>query len=225
MTTPSNGTEPSAPINDQDLELMRFLDGELDEAEASDFADRLQDDEVAQAKLAGLELVGELLIESVQADERADSIVSAVMAKLDEEQKEQEQEQDQPNADVVPIAPQPNLRPKPANDNSKSILALVAAAAAVAAGLFFWGRTNPATGVAQAPYEPPAVAAEMPTSVKPAPEESASLAAVEEEMDQVGMEIAAVDFGSQQGSVFYVGGSNDANATTVVWVTESGDDQ
>ena len=54
MTTPSNGTEPSAPINDQDLELMRFLDGELDEAEASALADPVQAAEVAQAVAAGV---------------------------------------------------------------------------------------------------------------------------------------------------------------------------
>ncbi len=228
MTTPSNDTEPAAPIDDRDLELMRFLDEELDEAEAEAFAAKL-DDEVVRAKLAGLELVGELLRENAQADERADSIAAAVMERL-EAQCSIRKDDDESSADVEPIASQPDLRPSatndaPANDNSRSFFALAAMAAAVAAGLFLWGRSNPTAEVAQAPYDPPAVAAEMPTSIKPAAADTASLGEAEEEMGQVGMEIAAVDFGAQQGSVFYVGGSDEANATTVVWVTESGDEQ
>ena len=53
----------------------------------------------------------------------------------------------------------------------------------------------------------------------PAPETTAA-AGAEEEDD--GVEIAAVDFGTHRGSVFYVGDAS-AGRTAVVWINDAGE--
>lgn len=190
----SNAEEKSAG---RDLALMRFLDGELSPEEAADIERLLADDETARDKRAGLLLVGDILRDAVDGDTRADGIADAVMARLDEA----------PSPDEV--APKV-ASAKPANDNAKIIFVLATAAAAVAADLFVWGNSDP-DHVAIAPPPEPAIETASPT---PTPAEAEFLDAKEEAAP---VEVAAVDFGSQSGSVFYVSGEN--AATAVVWVT------
>jgi anti-sigma factor RsiW len=193
-----------------DWALMRHLDGELDPDRAKELDALLAGDETARDKAAGLALVAELLRERVDADARADGIVDAVMARLDEAPS------DESEAEPVKAAPSSGrvATDRPANDNARIIFTLATAAAAVAAGLFFWGTTEPDDGVALAPpAEPPAELAPLPTFAEEAP----ATAEVEAEEAPQPVEVAAVDFGSQSGSVFYVSGQN--AATAVVWVT------
>jgi hypothetical protein len=222
--TISKPTEPRPTVDDR--ELMRLLDGELDDDMAADIEARLEDDEQARAKLAGLERVGSVVRELIDGDERGDSIVAAVMSRIDAETEDDGAADDDASGDE-PLPALPRIeRGKlaadvggPANDNARTIYAIAVAAAAVAAGLFFYSRTSPET-VAQAPAP---VVAER-TAVAPAAPPATARVAEQADDDEPEVEIAAVDFGSRSGSVFYIsGGKNTAASTAVLWVSDSGE--
>jgi hypothetical protein len=204
-------TDPSDnPISD--LELMAYHDGELDDARAREVEDFLADDSLAaddaRAKLAGLALVGAMMREQIDGDARADAVADEVMAALDGD-----------------IDAKLGKRPKldgapPANDNAGRLYMLAVAAAAVAAGLFVWGKTAPDETVALDRTGPTSIAIEAPPPAPSIDGERASASSDEDEA--LGVEIAAVDFGSQSGSVFYVPGGA-RGATAVVWVTDMGE--
>jgi hypothetical protein len=230
-------TERQAVSRPSDEELMCFLDGELDEARTGEIAAALARDAELRAKLAGLELGGELLREQVDGDARADGISDAVMATLATLEAEAQSDAE---AKVVHARFGEKrakrrlgsfIRSEPANDNPRSVLLMAALAAAVAVGLFVWSRAGlrdlpvshggpdhrvavPATALA---WEPGASAAE-PKWLSPAPSEPT----VKAEEPAAAVEVAAVDFGSHTGTVFYVStGSTEASTTTaVVWVTD-----
>lgn len=225
MTTSS---QFGPPVSDE--ELMRYLDGELDEERRAEVAGQLGESEQARAKLAGLELVGELLREQVAADDRAAGIADAVMAKLEAAAAEDESA----GADVVELPvkqprpePSPSL-PQPANDNRWSIYGLAGAAAAVAAGLFLWSLTGSDEMELAGPRRgppPSALASADGTEAMAEPRWPSPAPVAEEESDDepsAAVEVAAVDFGSHSGSVFYVstGPEHAATTTAVVWVTD-----
>lgn len=213
----------------RELMLMQYFDGELDDATAAAFAAEMSEDD--SDKLACLALSEELLLESIDADPRGDGIADWVIGKIDSEaqvlqiQGSESQDHDQAGDDavarpdqpgqVVPLVPnhQPMVQPpgrlpqgKPANDNARSIFALAAAAAAVAAGLFFWGRSEP-TDMASGP-----------TITPPAATVSKKMASKKKSREEP---VVEVDFGSQQGSVFYVDGEKGAaSMSAVVWITD-----
>jgi len=251
VSTSGSKTDAGSPAIG-DLELMRYLDGELDDPERSELEAELAADERAAAKLGGLEQLGDFLREAVAADERGDSIADSVMAAI--EAGAEAGDDDESGADVIELrrTGEPKLDPvdgdqvavdqvvgdqvvgarvaQPANDNSRLIYSVFAAAAAVAIGLFVWGTTGPdaetvamtdrpaAATEAAAPEASPAAKAAEGARAK-----AASEAAAEDEDEPV-VEIAAVDFGAQSGSVFYVSaGKNAAGSTAVVWVTDLGD--
>ncbi|MBI4954483.1 MAG: hypothetical protein HY908_20835 [Myxococcales bacterium] len=202
-----------------DLDLMRWLDGELDDSEAAPG----QVDDVAARKLRDLELVGSLVRERADGDPRADGIADAVMAALAAEKAVPHE------AKVVTLAERRADRVatgRPANDNARSIFALAALAAAAAAGLFFWGRGGGpgseelASGDLSAPMDQ--IVAER--AATPAPEAALltePVVAAQPEARPPAVEVAAVNFGARQGSVFYMGGSDAADGmTAVVWVTD-----
>ncbi|NUP06430.1 MAG: hypothetical protein HOW73_10265 [Polyangiaceae bacterium] len=118
-----------------------------------------------------------------------------------------------------------------ANENGRLILGLAAAAAAAAAALFIWGRSAPdvqptaMTGAPSAPAEivagdpAPTAESDAVASTQAQPQEPLKIASNEEDAPR-SVEVAAVDFGSRPGLVYYVSGSDQAMSTTVVWVRD-----
>jgi len=188
-----------------DLALMQWYDGELTDAP------ELSGD--LEAKRETMELVGAMLRVSIEDDARGAGIADAVMGRLDEAP--------QP-AEVLEL-PQGT---KPVNDNARIIYGLAGLAAAAAVGLFFWGSNTPSQEptVAQAPVASEAPAeltaddAPRPPEAHPADLPPLTAQVDAEEEAQPAVEVASVDFGRHQGSVFYVGGQN--AQTAVVWVND-----
>ena len=218
----------------RDLELMRQFDGELDDDLSATVEDFVEADADARDKMAGLALVGQLMRERADADARADGIADRVMDALDRDDvetldAEAEADQSAPLDSSSPASRErKRLNPKPANDNSGTIYAFAAVAAAIAAGVFVWGKTTSHDTIASAP-EGKTGPTSMVASDSPAaadmrgPAVGADDSATAEEDDALGVEIAAVDFGSHSGSVFYVS-SGSEEVTAVVWVTDLGDE-
>jgi len=232
-------TTSKTEIHDRDL--MRYYDGELDaerEAEIERWLDGADLDAMQQEgldKLAGLALVGELLRESVDGDDRADGVVDAVMAQLDEldEAPEAGDEEDGEAAEEAALDDAaldggdrpPKIEPPkegPANDNAARIYMLAAAAAAAAAGLFIWGSQGQDLEPPPHARSVPPVTATIEATARPAAPPAPPTAVAVEEEDEGGVEIAAVDFGAQRGSVFYVGDAS-VGRTAVVWINDAGE--
>jgi hypothetical protein len=225
-------TERQAVSRPSDEELMGFLDGELDDGRRAEIAAALANDAELRAKLAALGLVGELVRERVDEDERADGIADAVMARLAAgEPAESELVHGRFGQKRAGRRLGSFIRSEPANENARSVFLMAALAAAVAIGLFFWSRAGlrdlpvghggpdhrslvPPTAVA---WQPGASAAEPKWLVPAASEPMAK-----DEDTDAAVEVASVDFGSHSGTVFYVstGSSQSSTTTAVVWVTD-----
>ncbi|MBK6517713.1 MAG: hypothetical protein IPG04_27240 [Polyangiaceae bacterium] len=225
----------SAPT---DLELMMYFDGELDEPRASEVRAFVEGSARARQKLDGLSLVGVAVEERARARESSfPDLTDSIMARVSAEAAGRTADAQEPHADRAPEAPP--VRPKPldtpkkleiaapaANDNGRLIFGLAAFAAVAAAALFMWGRSpEPAPSVAagSAPELAPldsalaAPVADAPTSSqRPSPPPSAP----EDEAPPPSAEVAAVDFGSRNGMVYYVAVANQPTTTTVVWVRD-----
>jgi hypothetical protein len=123
--------------------------------------------------------------------------------------------------------------PRPANDNTRRIFGLAAAAVAAAAALMIWGRMEPGPGGERSPVIAAQTAQTAPNAEVPAPSVEAPRS-VDAQMAEpprpegdmeMGVEVAAVDFGAGSGSIFYVprdsAGLGAATAmTTVVWLAD-----
>jgi len=221
--TTINDIPRAEPDDLDDVLLMRFMDGELEPQEAAAVRLRLEASPLAQQKLASLVAVGDVLradaerAEAGLTDARVDGIADAVMASLEENVREASEP-----------APQPTWRHRaplesaPANDNARSIFAVAGLAAAAAAALFVWGRGETADlDLVKAPAPEAPLVAEMSAGLAvpaPATSEPSGVAPGE-----TGVEVASVEFGSEEGSVFYVPG--DGAATAVVWINDSGDER
>ncbi len=187
-----------------DLALMQWHDGEL--TEAPDLSDA-----ELEAKYEAMSMVGVVLRQSIEDDERGAGLADAVMAQLDAP------------SDVVEL---PQVGTKPSNDNARTIFGLAGLAAAAAAGLFFWGQSTPqepavasAPAAIEAPAEPTSADAPRPPEAHPADLPNLTAQVDEDEDAEPAVEVASVDFGRHQGSVFYVA-SNTAATTAVVWVND-----
>ncbi len=241
MSTSGSKTDEGPPAI-SDLELMRYLDGELDEPELTELEARLAGDDEASGKLAGLDQLGDFLRQAVVSDERGDAIADAVMAGIDAADTDQAEGDE---AEVIELPKQTKLDStagdqvagarvaEPSNDNSRLIYSVFAAAAAVAIGLFVWGTTGPGADSVAMTDRPASEAIEAAAAPEASPAAVAGKAARAEDEDDAAadedepsVEIAAVDFGAQSGSVFYVSaGKNAAGSTAVVWVTDLGDER
>lgn len=239
MTTKSmNGTaherhlEPSI----SDLDLMLYLDGELSADRHDEVRRALTRDQVLRKKLSALEvtatIIRERAVDAAANIDLADSVMAKILAddaavSLDQRDLapvlDQSQDASTHPAETVRLE-KLGARSQPSNDNARSIFALVALAIAAAASFMVWGRLapNPSTHAPVAmvttqevaPAKPPAELPPQPT-IAPEPE------AVEE--PEVGVEVAAVDFGSKVGTVFYVPteAAASTHTTTVVWLTDT----
>lgn len=206
------------PLAFSDEELMHFFDGELEPARDSELEELLADAGDARDKLAGLALVGDLLRERADADDRADGIADKVMATIDGPMGQL------PTLEA-PSAHGHSPGAHPANDNARTIYALAFMAAAVAAGFFVWGRGDQTRELAELVPPLPAMVESARPEVAPAPgtaeAQPEAVALAEDDGERAGVEVAAVDFGAHIGSVFFVAGADERAAqTAVVWVTD-----
>ena len=217
-----------------DLELMMFHDGELDEARHREIELHLQGDgsapKTGTAKLAGLELLSSLVVESqvpvARAQEKqADSIASLVIAKLEPSDKPGIRETLDPRS--VPTSDRTSNGAAPANDNNgRFIMVLAGLAAAAAAALFVWGRSAPPdapSAAVDAAVEAPAQPAPVETvATLPAPSAptSAAVPTVEEADSEPSVAVASVDFGAASGAVYYVPSDDAGQTTAVVWLKD-----
>jgi anti-sigma factor RsiW len=213
---------------------MLYADGELGDERRAEVETHLTGDETARRKLWGLRMTGDLVREAASELSTADSIADAVMMKIGADSKSNgahstQDSRSSKQAEVIPIG---ERRPaalgkvaakRPANDSSRSIWALTAVAVAAAAGMMIWGRmeagptlegpraqTTTSAVESAAPVEAPKpLAAEVPS---PTPDGEL----------EMGVEVAAVDFGARTGTIFYVAGDQGASSptTTVVWLAD-----
>lgn len=238
MTTKSmNGTAQERHIEPavSDLDLMLYLDGELDNERHEQVRRAISRDKVLRGKLDALEvssaIVRERAIDAAANIDFADAVMAKIMANnvdvsLDERDAApivgrplETSQNDSPPVRLDKLAP----RAKPSNDNARGIFALAAFAVAAAASLMIWGRLapNPST----APSEPVAMVTtpEIAPATPPVEMPTAPAARADNEgSDELGVEISSVDFGSQVGTIFYVPTDSAASkhTTTVVWLTD-----
>jgi len=235
-----NGTahEPRVEKAVSDLDLMLYLDGELSTERHEQVRRAMTRDEVLRNKLSALEvssaIVRERAVDAAANIDFADAVMAKIMANdgavsLDE--------RDVAPGEKPPVQTSANdtqnvrlkkleARTKASNDNARGIFALAALAVAAAASLMIWGRLAPNPSVA--PAEPIAMVT-TPEAARVAPPVEMPPAPVGETLpdtaeDQgMGVEVAAVDFGSRVGTIFYVEteAATSRHTTTVVWLTDS----
>mgnify|MGYP000870218932 CR=1 FL=1 len=223
----------SAPT---DLELMLFHDGELDEPRRAEVARFLAADgsAVAQQKLTGLALGGDILRESALERAGAFDIADAVMASCESATTNGGAAAPDAQSNVVDIraraaqksaekATKDVEKTSERQDGGRILLPLTALAAAAAVVLFLWGKSGSDAEVAKTQpteqvQEPVKDLPPAPTAV-PSPSNTEMLGSTQEDA-QPSVQVASVDFGSRTGAVYYVAGAAEGATTTVVWVTE-----
>ncbi|WP_437830082.1 anti-sigma factor family protein [Sorangium sp. So ce1153] len=221
----ANHGEASAPPTD--MELMLYVDGELDEARHRQVEEYVLHDPRCRAKVAGLVTAADMIRDGALASSAADRIADEVMAKIHAAPAAVATADSGAAARPIaapsgelPRAPA-RLQQPPANDNARGIFALTALAVAAAAALMVWGRMGVEAPSAALPTPSPAEVL-APPPVAPAHEPTAAPSA-EGEVEP-GVEIAAVDFGARMGTIFYVPREAVASGptTTVVWLSDDG---
>jgi anti-sigma factor RsiW len=220
-----------------DLDLMLYLDGELSRDRHDEVRRALTRDKVLRGKLSALEISSAIVRERASDVAANIDFADAVMAQitssksdvsLDERDKApamlQAQETPAPGVSGIRLD-KLGERTKPTNDNARGIFALAAIAVAAAAGLMIWGRMAPSPSTAPtapvAMVTTPEVAPVMPqVEVQPAPAVETEAEVAEDQ--EMGVEVAAVDFGSKVGTIFYVPteAATSKHTTTVVWLTD-----
>lgn len=220
-----NSTKAEGRPRPTDMELMLYVDGELDEERIADVEALLKESEGARRKVTALRYASGMVREHTMAAAPAIDVASSVMAKI-EAGEASEADPPAKNGAGVDMAPvrlprssTKDSRPAAANDNSRSIFTLAAIAVAAAAGMMIWGRMG------EAPVRPTASVPVMTQEAAPEAQVRAPAPPAEpstsEGDDEHGVEVAAVDFGAHMGSIFYVPTDATAGATTtVVWVDD-----
>lgn len=232
-----------------DLELMMYADGELDPARAAEVARFLGENPSAGAgdKLFGLSVLSAHV--QAEADRaatagRADDIVAGVLAAIRAEQDEATGEPAAAKtngharvAEVLALSAAKKATgakaaptSAPANDNARLIFGLAGVAAAAAIALGIWGNgANPTkapesvgdrvamVGETPEPALSPEGGAEKPIAAQI---ESNKKAKPSVQDDTPAVAVAAVDFGTKTGAVYYVPSDSPGSTTTVVWVTD-----
>lgn len=215
-----------------DLELMLYVDGELEGERQREVRQAIQRDSVLRRKVAALSLSSDIVRENATSSAASFDIADAIMAKVaDDKDASRDARDAAPGSASVKVAEvKPLLRPGlgkatkggASNDNARGIFALAAIAVAAAAGLMVWGRmdtsapraTESAVAMVTTPEAVPAPA--------PEPQPAAPSVANAEDGEDVGVEVAAVDFGSRIGTIFYVPteAATSNHTTTVVWLAD-----
>lgn len=232
--------EPHSKRPPSDLELMLYLDGELEGPRLRDVREAIERDVKLQKKLAAFGLLSEVVEENAMSTAQID-LADAIMAKVAaEDVKALDPRDEAPLPMVAELAPE-KVKPllqktvgaskaSVSNDNGRGIFSFAALAVAAAAGLMIWGRMD--TGAPRpesAPIamlntsEAPKSAAPPSAAVAPAVASTEAAPALEQDGDDgVGVEVAAVNFGSRIGTIFYVPteAATSNHTTTVVWLSD-----
>ncbi|MRG92713.1 hypothetical protein GF068_12350 [Polyangium spumosum] len=222
-----------------DLELMMYVDGELEGERLREVRQAVSRDGVLRSKVAALSLAGSIVRENAESAATID-LTDGIMARIaadesttrdarDAAPASGEDASERKDAEVKPLL-RPGLgkvaaKSGPSNDNSRGIFALAAVAVAAAAGLMIWGRMDVATpGPQGAPVAVVTTPAEAPAAPAPTPTEAPRAADtdVQDGDDEVGVAVAAVDFGTRIGTIFYVPAeaATSNHTTTVVWLAD-----
>jgi hypothetical protein len=208
------------------MELMLYVDGELDSERLADVEAFIEESDVARRKVAALRMASGIVLEHTMAVSKPIDIASAVMAKIDAGVAEPSMKNGA-GADIIDIreghvakVERSVERSRAANDNSRGIFTLAAIAVAAAAGMMIWGRmgAEQSRPTVSAPVMTQEAAPQAPA--EPAKKTAEEPAALDGDTEH-GVEVAAVDFGAHMGTIFYV--PTDATAgvtTTVVWVDD-----
>ncbi len=213
-----------------DLELMLYADGELGEerlAAVQEWLERELDGADARNKLTALGMVSDLIRaqghEGAREGLRTPDIADAVMRRITMGGAEGPLVT-MGGAEVPPQTPPfrslatagvegpkgsaGKTPSRAANDNARGFYLIASAAVAAAAAVLLW--TRPPVPVPHGEV----------TQLTAPPSVISSKAAVEPVIDH-GVEVAAVDFGSRMGAVFYVpDGTSASSTTTVVWLSD-----
>jgi anti-sigma factor RsiW len=201
-------------IPDEDLDLLAYLDGELEGERLVAFEARVRSDRALAARLRALEAVGQFLrgdADRIYQSAKVDSIVDDVFAKLREEPAVTKPERHLRAVEEREIAPPTSRLQR--NRRGTVVWVVFGGIAAAAAGVLFFmsnaekGGPAPVASVthkpemvAKAPVPPPTV---EPKVAPPVPE-TASTVEVE------GLEVG-------QGAVVFSRG-DDNSAPPVVWI-------
>lgn len=231
--SPSKSTKAGGQGRPTDMELMLYVDGELDDARRAEIEAHLAQSESGRRKIAALRIGSGMVREHAMASAKDFDIASAVMATIDavaadppaKSSAKSPARKEGAEAEVIDIGARKAAavdKPKAANDNSRSIFTLAAIAVAAAAALMIWGKMGADPG--RSADSAPVTAKEAPVMPAPPPENppapSAEVASAESDSEH-GVEVAAVDFGAHMGTIFYVPTDTAAGATTtVVWVDD-----
>ncbi|APR85206.1 Hypothetical protein A7982_10555 [Minicystis rosea] len=218
----TNANKPERAVTD--IDLMLYADGELEGEERAAVEAYLARDRKARRKLLAMGIVSDVVRDRAldAAAPLAGDIADRVMGAIDAEAKVEPPKEvvlvTEASEKKVERAPR---RRRPANDNMRGLWMAAAVAAAAAAGLLLWGRSaTQGTGTVASSHAPvPAITAPTASDDKhDGPKVDAD--------DDHGVEVAAVDFGAQTGTVFYVPSGTSASMTTVVWLSDaSGGDE
>lgn len=207
-----------------DLDLMLYADGELEDEARAAVEAYLARNATGRAKFAALGVASDIVRErALSTAGKADGIADAVMAKIAAEGATSKEA-----APPKPIAitsargareTQGRRGKPPANDNSRRIFTLAAVAVAAAAALMIWSRLDATLQGGRGP-----VASSTTAHHGPTPPSTTEPTANGE--DDLGVEVAAVDFGARMGTIFYVPTEETSSnvTTTVVWLNDDDSD-
>lgn len=236
MTTNSMNGEARDPLAKRpptDLELMLYADGELEGERLREVQLAIEKNAALRSKLTALRLASDIVREDALAADV--DLTDGIMARIASASVTAERdprdaapgpkaEEERPPAKVEPL-----LRPGvgkvaakggASNDNARGIFALAAVAVAAAAAMMIWGRMETAP---TRPLDAPVAVAPNTQETAPAqPAPAPAAAPAQEGETQMGVEVAAVDFGSRIGTIFYVPteAAPSNRTTTVVWLAD-----
>ncbi|TKD07357.1 anti-sigma factor family protein [Polyangium fumosum] len=221
-----------------DLELMMYVDGELEGERLREVRQALSRDSALRNKVAALSLSASIVRENAESAAAID-LTDGIMARIAADKSPTRDARDAAPALEAPserkdAEVKPLLRPgldkaaaksTPSNDNSRGIFALAAVAVAAAAGLMIWGRMDVGTPHSQgAPVAAITTPAEPPAAPAPTTAEAARVADTDAQDGDTepGVAVAAVDFGTKIGTIFYVPAeaATSNHTTTVVWLAD-----
>ncbi|MDC0748536.1 anti-sigma factor family protein [Polyangium mundeleinium] len=222
-----------------DLELMMYVDGELEGERLREVRQALSRDSALRNKVAALSLSASIVRENAESAATID-LTDGIMARIAADKSPTRDARDdapapldapleRKDAEVKPLL-RPGLdkaaaKSPPLNDNSRGIFALAAIAVAAAAGLMIWGRMDVGTPHPQgAPVAAATTPAELPATPAPTTAEAARVADTDAQDGDAepGVAVAAVDFGTKIGTIFYVPAeaATSNHTTTVVWLAD-----
>lgn len=235
-------TEPT------DLELMMYADGELDPERAAEVGLFLGADAAAADKLFGMAVVSAHVqreADRVATAHRADDIVAGVLDAIRAQQSDVATAKTNgrvalDDRAVVSLADRRSETGKasaqasgpaaPANDNARLIYGLAGLAAAAAIALGVWGQgASPAKSPVDngdkvaivSPEDEPSAPADPASTNEAAPQIGSNKKPPPPVQDDTpAVAVAAVDFGTKTGAVYYVPSDSPGATTTVVWVSD-----